>query len=99
MRSDPILAFSQLWTKRHLSKAKKRKEAAHDTLCALPKERRRFPRLRAAPRLSSDSPGRDTNVTVDLTRSPPAAMAECHAVVAVTALRRAGRASLSRRCR
>ena len=98
MRSDPILVFSQLWTKRHIAKAKKRKEAAHDTSCALPKERRRFPRLRAAPRLSSDSPGRDTNVTVDLTRSPPAAMAECHAVVDVTALRRAGRASLSSRC-
>ena len=28
MRSDPILAFSQLWTKCHLAKAKKRKEAA-----------------------------------------------------------------------
>ena len=97
VRTNPIMALSQLWTKRHIANANKRKKEAHEASRALHTEgkERNDPNScsSASPGVNSNSPGRSSNVTVQRTCNPPATPAEGQSCITAAASRAAGAAA------
>ena len=76
MRTNPILALTQLWTKRHIARAKKRKKEAHEASRAMHQEQKEQKERKES---SCAAPGVNSNSPVKVNRSPPAAAAQGHA--------------------
>jgi hypothetical protein len=78
VRTNPVMALSQLWTKRYIAKVNRRKKETHEASRALHTEGNGRKDANscscAAPGVNSNSPGRNSDVTVQRTGNPPAAV-------------------------